>query len=192
MKAEGLVKGRGVQRTDSLSIIGAVRELNRLEFVIETMRLALEEIASTAQDWFKQNIPSSWIDRYGEWAQAERIVKETGAKAKAEAERIMIEVGEDGYQLIAAIEKEETPKEIGLLEKVQLMKQVWKQQYRRTEKTIVECVIQPGGTDGTDGTDGRRKTLLNQIRKRRRRRRRKKRKSQVSSYQQKRVGMQME
>ena len=45
MKKEGILKGRGTQRTDSLMILSAVRQLNRLELVMETMRLALEEIA---------------------------------------------------------------------------------------------------------------------------------------------------
>ncbi|UYQ60940.1 hypothetical protein [Streptomyces peucetius] len=44
----GLVSGRGRQRTDSTHILAAVRDLNRLEFVGETLRAALEAVAVAA------------------------------------------------------------------------------------------------------------------------------------------------
>jgi transposase len=153
MKAEGMLKGRGLQRTDSLSIVGAVRELNRLELVMETMRLALEEVAKDHQEWLLVNIPQSWLDRYGEWTQAERVVKESGPKAKAETERLLLQTGRDGFELLATIDKEETPAEIRLLSKVQLLRQVWREQYRRTERTIVEVVPVPTPPDGISVTD---------------------------------------
>ena len=40
-KARGLLKARGRQRTDSTRVIEAVRDLNRLELVGETLRLVL-------------------------------------------------------------------------------------------------------------------------------------------------------
>jgi len=44
----GLVKARGKQRTDSTHVLAAVRSLNRLEFVGETMRAALNAVATSA------------------------------------------------------------------------------------------------------------------------------------------------
>lgn len=44
LKERGFLKGRAVQRTDSLAIIAAVRELDLLELVMETLRLALEAV----------------------------------------------------------------------------------------------------------------------------------------------------
>lgn len=41
----GLVKPRGRQRTDSTHVLAAVRRLNRLERVGETLRAALNELA---------------------------------------------------------------------------------------------------------------------------------------------------
>ena len=39
-RAQGLLKARGKQRTDSTHVLGAVRLLNRLELVGETLRAA--------------------------------------------------------------------------------------------------------------------------------------------------------
>lgn len=143
MKVEGLLKGRGLQRTDSLSIVGAVRELNRLELVMETMRLALEEVAQKDKPWFLRNIEKIWLERYGEWTQAERVVKETGPKAKTETQRLLLQTGQDGFEFLSAIDKEETPSEIGLLGKVQILRQVWKEQYQlTTQRTVIETVPQ--------------------------------------------------
>ena len=43
--ARGLLKARGTQRTDSTHIVAAVRELNRLEIVGETLHHALNILA---------------------------------------------------------------------------------------------------------------------------------------------------
>ena len=41
-RQQGFLKGRGQQRTDATHVLGAIRTLNRLEFVGETMRHAFE------------------------------------------------------------------------------------------------------------------------------------------------------
>jgi len=52
-QARGLLKARGKQRTDSTHILANVRELNRIEFVGETLRMALNELAVVAPSWLK-------------------------------------------------------------------------------------------------------------------------------------------
>ena len=61
----GLLKTRGKQRTDSTHILGQVRELNRLEFVGETVRATLNELAKIAPQWLAEIMPPEWFDRYG-------------------------------------------------------------------------------------------------------------------------------
>jgi hypothetical protein len=53
----GLVKPRGRQRTDSTHVPAAMRSANRLDFLAETLRAALEALAAAAPDWL-----TSWID----------------------------------------------------------------------------------------------------------------------------------
>lgn len=45
-QAQGLIKSRGKQRTDSTHVLGAIRELNRYECVGEVLRHALNDLAT--------------------------------------------------------------------------------------------------------------------------------------------------
>jgi transposase len=50
-KASGLLKTRGQQRTDSTHVLASIRVLNRLENVGETLRAALNSLATAAPEW---------------------------------------------------------------------------------------------------------------------------------------------
>jgi hypothetical protein len=129
--ALGLLKGRKTQRTDSTAIIGAARELNRLELVMETMRLVLEDILQVAFDWFRRHIPDEYIDRYEQWTQAEKLVMETGSVADAKAKALMIETGQNGFVLLDMLSGEDTPEAVLKLESVAVLKRIWNEQYKR-------------------------------------------------------------
>ena len=60
LQEEGLVKARGRQRTDSTHVLAAVRGLNRLERVGETLRAALNELATVAPGWLREVAPVTW------------------------------------------------------------------------------------------------------------------------------------
>src|SRR2546427_12108762 len=49
-RALGLLTARGQQRTDSTHVLPAIRVLNRLELVAETLRAALNAVATVAPD----------------------------------------------------------------------------------------------------------------------------------------------
>ena len=59
--AGGLIKSRGKQRTDSTHVLAAIRTLNRLEFVGETLRAALHALAQAAPPGW-----SSTVDQTGQ------------------------------------------------------------------------------------------------------------------------------
>jgi len=61
----GLVKAGGRQRTDSTHVLAAVRSANRLEFLAETLRAALEALAAATPDWLIGQITAEWVTRYG-------------------------------------------------------------------------------------------------------------------------------
>jgi transposase len=52
-RARGYLKARGRQRTDSTHVLGALRVLNRLERVAETLRDALDAVAVAAPAWLR-------------------------------------------------------------------------------------------------------------------------------------------
>ena len=61
----GLLKRRGQQRTDSTHVLAAVRTMNRLKRVGETLRAALNSIAVIAPEWLLQIATPEWFQRYG-------------------------------------------------------------------------------------------------------------------------------
>jgi transposase len=120
-----LIKG-GKQRTDSTHVIGAIRTLNRLELVGETMRAALNAVAEVAPAWLRQHCPSLWVDRYGPRVQAARLFK-----TEAERDALLIEIGQDGEQLLALVAAPEAPDPLATLPALEILRLVWQQQYER-------------------------------------------------------------
>jgi transposase len=94
----GLVRSRGKQRTDSTHVLAAIRTLNRLEFVGETLRAALHALAQSAPAWLAQHGRPDWAERYGARVEQYRLPKSLAAR-QALAETI----GADGHDLLAAI-----------------------------------------------------------------------------------------
>lgn len=130
-KGKGWLKSRGRQRTDSTQVLAAVRQLNRLECVGETMRQALAALAEAAPEWLVSQITLDWFDRYGPRFEAYRLPKE-----KAEQEALQVQIGTDGWQLLGAIYGPEAPAELRTLLEVELMRQVWLQQYYLHEEQV--------------------------------------------------------
>ena len=67
-----MIKAGGRQRTDSTQVLAAVRSVNRLEFLTETLRAALEALAAAAPDWLGPRIDADWVHRYGARADVQR------------------------------------------------------------------------------------------------------------------------
>lgn len=59
-----LLKTRGRQRSDSTHVLAAIRAMNRLQCVIESLRHALNSLAIAAPAWLRQHSEMEWIDRY--------------------------------------------------------------------------------------------------------------------------------
>jgi transposase len=51
LRDKKLLKARGKQRTDSTHVLASIRVMNRLEMVVETMRAALNQLATVAPEW---------------------------------------------------------------------------------------------------------------------------------------------
>ena len=98
LKQLKLLKARGQQRTDSTHILAAVRQLNRVEIVGETMRRALNELSEFAPEWVKQIAQPEWFARYGRRFEQMRLPKE-----QAEREALLEKVGTDGMYLWEAV-----------------------------------------------------------------------------------------
>jgi transposase len=130
-QTRGWLKARGQQRTDSTHVLAATRKLNRLECVGETLRCALEDLARVAPDWLREQVTPDWFDLYGPRFEQYRLPKEK-AKRQALAERI----GADGYHLLSAIYTDDAPAWLEELPAVQILRQVWVQQYYLEEGQV--------------------------------------------------------
>ncbi len=120
----GLLKRRGKQRTDSTHVLAAVRALNRLECVGETMRQALNALAVAAPAWLLAHSHPDWVDRYGPRVDDYRL-PESQVERQAYAELI----GADGRSLLTAIYASTAPAWLREVPAVQILRQVWVQNY---------------------------------------------------------------
>ena len=79
-RAAGLVRARGRQRTDSTHVLAAVRALNRVQLVGETVRAALNALAVAAPDWLRPHLRPEWVERYGPRVEEYRLPKDRPAR----------------------------------------------------------------------------------------------------------------
>jgi transposase len=75
-RARGWLKVRGAQRTDSTHGLAAMRGLNRLELVAETLRAALNAVATVAPDGLQGFAPLAWYERYGKRLEDVRLPRD--------------------------------------------------------------------------------------------------------------------
>jgi transposase len=119
-----LVNARGRQRTDSTHILAAVRALNRIEVVGETMRHALNTLAVVAPEWLRAVSHPDWRDRYTRRAEDDRLPTTHAARAA-----LAWATGHDGWRLLSAIDHSDAPLWLRELPAVGIMRRVWIQHY---------------------------------------------------------------
>ena len=124
LKQRMLVKARGRQRTDSTHVLAAIRNLNRLELVGETMRHALNSLAVVVPGWLRAQVPAEWFDRYSrpfsEWQLSHSELKR---------EELAETIGQDGFDLWEMISQSPQAELLRLVPAVETLRQVWLQQY---------------------------------------------------------------
>jgi transposase len=123
-REQQLLHARGTQRTDSTHVLAAVRALNRIELVGETMRAALNTLALVAPDWLRAHRQPDWIDRYGRRAEDLRLPK--GQEAR---EAIALVIGADGSTLLTAINAPNAPVWLRQVPALQSLRRVWIQNF---------------------------------------------------------------
>ncbi len=130
LREKKLLKARGKQRTDSTHVLAAIRVMNRLEMVVETMRAALNQLATVAPEWLTQISKPEWFERYSFRAEQSRLP--TGSKAR---DKFAAQVADDGYLLLNLLFEQQP--DLLELEKVETLRKVWQQHYTRDEKVKV-------------------------------------------------------
>ncbi len=120
-----LIKAKGKARTDSTHILAAIRNLNRLEYVGETLRSALNALAVVVPDWLSNVVTKDWFDRYSKPVEESRLPRGTEARND-----YATTIGNDGMKILEAIYDEPTTaqwvKEIPAIETLRI---AWVHQY---------------------------------------------------------------
>ncbi len=127
-RALGLLQERGKQRTDATRVLAAIRVMSRLELVAETMRAALNDLATLAPDWLRGVAPVEWYQRYSHQIEDDRL-PDSKEKRAAYAQT----VGEDGFVLLDLLQGPEAPPQFGQLPSIAALRQVLARHY--------ECVM---------------------------------------------------
>jgi len=123
-RAQGDLNLRGRQRTDSTHVLAAIHVLNRLEGIGETLRQALNALATVAPVWLRSWVPPVWFDRYARRGQDYRL-----PESKADRDALAAEIGTDGLHLLTSSSAEDAPAGLRHLPAVQILRQVWVQQF---------------------------------------------------------------
>jgi transposase len=124
LKEKGWIKDRAKQRSDSTQVLGALRELSRLEAVGEMLRATLNEIALIAPEWLQSWVESEWFERYGKAIEDYRLPKQ-----RSERTAYGEQIGCDGMKLLEYLWQQGTPEFLRRLPKVQQLRQYWVYQY---------------------------------------------------------------
>jgi transposase len=124
VRERGLLKVRGRQRTDSTHVLAAIRVLNRLELVGETLRHALNSLAVVAPDWLRAQVSPEWVDRDGTRVENYRLPNTAAAR-----EELAATIGADGRRLLQAVDATTGRPWRQDIPAVTTLRQVWTEQY---------------------------------------------------------------
>ena len=130
-KERGYLKVRGRQRTDSTHVLGALRVLSKWERTAETLRAALNALASVAPQWLTEHADPEWFERYGR-----RIEDQRSPKGKEAKEEYLKTVGADGIRLLGHLDAPYTPRSLRGLSEVEVLRRVWEQNYEVTDGRV--------------------------------------------------------
>jgi transposase len=122
---EGIIKARGRQRSDSTHVFAAVRTLNRLERVGETLRATLNALATVAPEWLAAQVPVEWYERY-----ERRVENYHLPKTDAARQELARTIGIDGQRLLHMVDT--ATEEFSWLSKIlsaQILRTIWAEQY---------------------------------------------------------------
>ncbi|MGQ4334928.1 IS1182 family transposase [Streptomyces hayashii] len=130
-RKRGLVTARGKARTDSTHVLSAVRELNQLELVAETLRSALNAVALAEPVWLSERARPEWFRHYATRAEDSRFPRE-----RSRRDQTYRRVGDDGMHLLRNIWAKDAPPGLRALSEVEVLRRVWVQYFHLVEGEV--------------------------------------------------------
>lgn len=127
----------GRQRTDSTQVLGAIRDLNRVALVGETLRHALNELSLRAPDWVRSVVTVEWYQRYGR-----RFDSMHQPESRRERDDLIQQIGDDGRHLLERARAKDAPASVRSAGSIEILRRVWLQQYF-TKNTWGQSSLRP-------------------------------------------------
>jgi transposase len=124
LKERRLLRPGGRQRTDATHVLAAVRVVNRVVCVAETLRATLNTLAEVAPTWLRSFTPDDWYERYGHRIEEYRL-----PKGKEKRVALVEQVGADGYTLLDAIFTAPEVNWLCHVPAVEMLRRVWVQPF---------------------------------------------------------------
>ncbi len=116
-------------------MLAAIRTLNRLERVLETLRAALNQLSEADPQWVRGWVPLEWYERYGPRADSFHLPKDASKR-----EALAVQIGVDGYAFMDAISGGDKAWHLGHLPDLEVLRRIWLQQYYRCREPGMEEV----------------------------------------------------
>lgn len=117
---QGLLKAGGKQRSDATHILAQVRALNRSECIVESLRAALNVLATVDPDWLAARVDEGWFKRYALRVEETRLVKGKEARRK-----YLEQVGHDGFVLLESVYAARARGYLADLPALETLRKVW-------------------------------------------------------------------
>lgn len=125
-RARQLLHSHGRQRTDSTHVLGAIRAVNPVVCVAETMRHVLNCLAVVAPGWVRAHSRLDWLERDGPRVHDDRVPK--GEQPRQASAHL---VGTDGYALLDALDAKDAPGWLREVPAVETLRRIWMQPFYR-------------------------------------------------------------
>ncbi|MGW4568734.1 IS1182 family transposase [Streptomyces sp. NPDC004561] len=130
-RERGLLKTAGRARTDSSHVLAAIRAVNHKEMLGETLRAALNALATAFPEWLAAQVSPDWFDRYGHRVEESRLPR--GVRKRREWVQ---QAGVDGMRLMEAIFSPQAPPGARSLKAVELLRLIWVHNFQVTEGQV--------------------------------------------------------
>ncbi len=94
----------------------------------ETLRAALNQVATVAPQWLRSVVPPQWYERY-----SRRIEETRLPKGEAQREAYARTVGQDGCTLLKALQAADLPQGLDQLPIIETLRRTWQRHYKGRE-----------------------------------------------------------
>jgi transposase len=130
-RESGWLAPGGQDRSAETHVLSAVRRLNSLESVGETLRAVLNAASEVEPEWVRQTVPASWFDRYVHRFELARFPRRPAA-----LEQLRQQVGQDAWFRLGALQDKSTPAAVRELAVVPLLQTIWQQHFERVQEQV--------------------------------------------------------